>query len=237
MKQKKYTFFIYFILAVILFCSCNEDTNRESTCPALPNNFSPTETQALFLELAFDQEFGQSTDRLRKWDDTINIFIEGNISRRGSIEIDTVLKELNELSTAIPINTVTDKSEANLILFLGSMKDYVALVEPSVAGIAEGNSGFAVISWNDQNEIIKASACVDIVNFTGLIFFKHVLREELAQALGIINDSKLDEKSVFFQLPNLATNYSERDKEIIAYILGDDLSAGMCKTEVLNIVD
>jgi len=146
MNIKKLYFWIGCLFLTSVFYSCEERSGADSTCPTLPASFSPSETQALFLELAYDQEFGQSTDKLRKWADTINIFIEGNISRRGSMEIDSVLKELNELSTAIPIIPVTIKSKANLILFLGSMEDYVTSIEPSVAGIAEGNSGFAVIS-------------------------------------------------------------------------------------------
>lgn len=225
---------ILFVLFGLLI-SCED--NLKYSCPSLPEYFKSNETQALFLETAFEPEYGQSSDRLKKWNSDINIFIDGVPTRSRLAEVDTVIKELNKLSTYIPINKVNSKAEANLILYLGSMENYVTAVEPSVANIALGNSGFAAISWNSSNEIIRASACVDIVNFTGLLFFKHVLREELAQTLGIVNDTNNNEKSIFYQLPNFTITYSEADKEIISYLLGDELKAGMCKHEALKIID
>lgn len=234
MNLKKLRLEICALLLMAILLSC--DNESKSECPPLPSDIELNTTQTLFLELTFEQEFGQTTEKLRKWNTPVNLFVEGNASRRQLALVDSAINDLNRLSTAIPIIKVASKSAANMILFLGSIEEYVTTIEPSVAGIAEGNSGFAVISWNGENEITKASACVDNVNFTGLLFFNRVLREELAQALGIINDTTLDEESVFYQLPNVASNYSENDKKVISYMLGNQLSAGMCRTEVINVV-
>jgi len=228
---------IVFLILVVLLTSCDNRFDLKPSCIEPPNSFEPSQSQSLFLELAFDQEFGQSTDRLRKWNNPINIFIDGNPSEEILNEIALVISELEALSTLIPISTVSTRAESNLILFLGDKEDYIALVEPNAAGIANGNSGFATIAWNTNNEIIRASACVDIVNFSGTQFIKHVVREELAQTLGLINDTENDPNSIFYQFTNSVTAYSNTDKEMIAFMLGDDLKPGMCKTEALEVLE
>ncbi|MEO0338017.1 MAG: DUF2927 domain-containing protein [Bacteroidota bacterium] len=200
------------------------------------DSFIPTASQELFLDLAFDQEFGQSTDRLRKWEDDIYIYIEGQTEPEVLLAIDQVIQELNDLSTTIRLTTVAVQEEANLRLFLGEKEDYVALVEPAASGFAEGNSGFATIAWDQDNAIIRASACIDNVNFSDPSLLQHVIREELAQVLGLINDTTLDDKSIFYQLGSTQTTYSLIDQLMISYMLGDELSPGMCKEEVLDIV-
>lgn len=152
-------------------------------------------------------------------------------------EIDTVLQELSSLSTSIPLEKVANQEQANLRLFLGEKEAYVALVEPRAAGIAEGNSGFATIAWNDEFEIIRASACIDVVNFTDRNFLRHVIREELAQTLGLINDTELDDESIFYQFVNNSIAYSPRDEALIAYMLGNELAPGMCESEVMEVLE
>ncbi len=235
MLNSRFFYGSLFFLSSLFFGSCTEDV--EPVCDELPASFMPTDFQALFLELAFGQEFGKASNRLRKWNMPIKIFIEGNPTANILDEVDLVISELYDLSTKIVISKVADKAQANLILFFGAKEDYVDLIEPKAAGIAEGNSGFATIAWNNNNEIFRASACVDIVNFDGEDFIRHVVREELAQTLGLINDSETEENSIFYQFTNDVTAYSETDKALIAFMLGVDLLPGMCQAEVMDVVE
>jgi hypothetical protein len=221
---------------LIILASCQED-EVEPLCADLPDDFELSETQALFLDLVFDQEFGQSAERLRKWNKPIRIFVEGNAPEEVLSEVDQVIGELNNLSSHIPVTKVYNLEEANLRFFLGEKEDYVALVEPGAAGIAEGNNGFATIAWNDDYEISRASACVDVINITDMNLLKHVIREEMAQTLGLINDTELDEESIFYQFSSTSKNYTEADETMISRMLGNELSAGMCKAEVLKGVE
>lgn len=226
----------YRIIACILLTThygCVEE-KVEPVCADLPTDFKPSETQALFLDLVFDQEFGQSAERLRKWNAPIQIFIEGSVTDKVQAEIDLVIAELNGLSTFIALSKVSTQEEANLRLFLGEKEDYVALVEPDAAGIAEGNNGFATIAWNNNFMITRASACIDVVNTTDSDRLKHIIREELAQCLGLINDTELDENSMFYQFSSSVANYSQTDQKIIAAMLGNDLKAGMCPNIALG---
>ncbi|NRB50719.1 MAG: DUF2927 domain-containing protein [Saprospiraceae bacterium] len=102
--------------------------------------------------------------------------------------------------------------------------------------MAEGNSGFATIAWNDQNEIIRASACLDVINYADEQLYRHILREELAQILGLINDTETDDNSIFYQFNSNRTTYSAIDQQLIAYMLGNELKPGMCKSEIMEII-
>ena len=146
------------------------------------------------------------------------------------------MAELSSLSTFIEIRQVASQEDSNCRLFLGSKEDYVESVEPKAAGIAEGNSGFATIAWNDQNEIIRASACLDVKNYADEQLYRHILREELAQILGLINDTETDDNSIFYQFNSNRTTYSAIDQQLIAYMLGNELKPGMCKSEIMEII-
>lgn len=222
-------------MLTVMMYSCGDDEVLP-TCEPIPESVALTANQALFLNLAFEQEFGQSAERLRKWNQPISIFVEGSASQEVLSEVDQVIAELNDLSTFISITKVTRIEDANLRFFLGEKEDYVALVEPGAAGIAEGNNGFATIAWNDNFEITRASGCVDVVNNSNLYSLKHIIREELAQTLGLINDTELDEESVFYQFTSTVNSYSEIDKKIISAMLGNDLNAGMCPNLALEII-
>ncbi|MEL7123310.1 MAG: DUF2927 domain-containing protein [Bacteroidota bacterium] len=224
------------LLFLVFLVSCQKEELTVDCSPFDPS-FIPNDIQMLFLDLAFDQEFGRSTERLRKWNQKINVFIDGTAELEVMNEIDLVLSELNTLSTSVLIEKIRDKQAANLQIFLGTKEEYVSLVEPRAAGIAEGNSGFATIAWNDQHEIVAASVCIDVIQFSGIEHFQHVIREELAQVLGLINDTELLEESIFHQFNSSSTSYSETDKMFIAYMLGNELQPGMCEREVVEIVN
>lgn len=222
-------------LLFLFLIACEEDAPTRPECAVMtpPTNLSLNET--LFLDLSFGQEFGQMADGLRKWQTNINIFVRGNAPQETMDEIDLIIEELDGLSNSIRIRRTTDENSANHILFLGLKEDYVALVEPQAAGIAESNSGFAAIAWNANLEIIRASACVDIINFSPAQ--KHILREELAQTLGLINDTELVDNTIFHQFIDTTESYSDIDQAMIGFILSSELQAGMCLNEVLDIVE
>ena len=226
------------VLALSLFfaSACEQDGDLViDSCDEIANFATLTEQELLFFDLAFNQEFGEGSERLRKWNTPIRIFVEGITSQEAMDELNVVVTELNALSTAIPIEIVGEMAASNLRFFFGTKEDYVRLVEPAAAGIAEGNSGFATIAWNNNNEIFRASACVDIF-VADEQELKHIIREELAQTLGLINDTVLDENSIFHQFIGDAIAYSNVDTEIIALMLGDALRPGMCQTEVIDVI-
>lgn len=224
------------ILLVGLMYSCDQPIPIPA-CPPFSQDFVPTSDQELFLDLAFDQEFGSGASRLRKWNSPIQVYILGSAQEAVIEEINLVIMELNSLSSpGLEIEQVTNRESANFILFLGEKEAYVNQVEPEAAGFALGNSGFVTIAWNEEFEIIEASACIDVVNFTGSGFYQHVIREELAQGLGLINDTDLLDSTIFHQDLEQLRQYSPLDQRMIGFMLGEQLEPGMCPGETLTVV-
>ncbi|MEM6377782.1 MAG: DUF2927 domain-containing protein [Bacteroidota bacterium] len=236
--MNRYFNILFFIGLLLLTSTCQK---APPSIPECDEDIIPTNLafdQELFLEIAFDQEFGQSASGLRKWEKEILIFAEGKLDNFAVTELNTVLAELNGLNESGTSLTLTqNKSDANLNVFFGTKADYVEELAPEAAGFAEGNSGFVTIAWNQQLEITRAIVCVDNINNTDQALLRHIIREEMAQALGLINDTFLEENTIFYEGFSNLEAYSAFDKKVIGLMLGNELRAGMCVSEVLLFLE
>ena len=228
--------YLLLFLGALTMVQCRNEELLEN-CPSISTNLSISASEALFLDVAFGQEFGQDAAGLRKWDQAIRLHVVGEAPSEVVQELDIVIDELNQLSDFILISKTLEPDEANFIVFLGEKVDYVGEIEPAAQGIAEGNSGFVTIAWDASSAITRASVCIDHINFPALNDLKHVIREEMAQALGLINDTEESEDSIFHQFLGDAISYSTLDQQLIAYQLGNELIPGMCPLEVLAIIE
>jgi len=233
--KKMFSRQLYFVILSALFLACEED-NALHTCPPFDESLLNQEQQA-FMDIAFNQEYGDSAEGLRKWAEDIFIFIQGKPSPLAVSELKKATEEINQLSESINLHFVSQRDSANMVIFFGEKADYITLLEPEAAGFAEESRGFVSIAWNDRLEIVNASVCVDVVNHPDAEAQNHIIREEVAQALGLINDTKLIENSIFYQgSPGLQT-YSTLDKKMIRTILNPKVTAGMCRSEVLPFLN
>ncbi|WP_299368499.1 DUF2927 domain-containing protein [Winogradskyella sp.] len=222
--------------AIVIVFSClgcsNEPVGRSNCATVDISNLS--ETQLLFYDVAFNEEFGDGSERLRKWVGDVNFFIEGNVDSILLEELNSIISELNSTGNSQQLIEVNSQNEADLIVFFGTKEEYVAEIEPQAEGFAEGSRGFTSIFWDNNFRIVAASVCIDNVNFTQFEDLQHVLREELAQSLGLINDTVLDDSSIFNQFIQ-NQNYSPTDLEFIGQMLSSNLLPGMCPDEALLV--
>ncbi len=65
---------------------------------------------------------------------------------------------------------------------------------------------------------------------------KHVLREELTQSLGLMNDSFKYKNSIFYQGNSEVTSYSDIDKQIIKILYSNRISPSMSKGAVKQTI-
>ncbi|WP_142784931.1 DUF2927 domain-containing protein [Changchengzhania lutea] len=226
----------YGLLILVFFVfACSTERLDSVSCENIDTstlNFKET----LFLDLAFNQEFGGGSEELRKWNNDISIYIVGNAPTETMNEINVIISEISDLNTDLKVRLVQDMDNANLILFLGLKPDYIVDIEPSALGLAEDARGFANILWNTSFEIVKASICIDVINNPDLSTQKHIIREELGQAFGLINDTVLDDTSMFHEtIEN--SNYSETDLEFMTLMLSNSLEPGMCQSEALKFIN
>ena len=65
----------------------------------------------------------------------------------------------------------------------------------------------------------------------------HLIREELTQSLGLMNDSNKYKDSIFYQEWTDIAEYSEIDKAVIKLLYQKKIEPGMSKEQVLNALN
>lgn len=219
------------LLLAVAALACQPDAPASTCPPADPHLLTPE--QRAFFDISYGNEFGADFRRLRKWATDIRFVLVGEGPQELLEELDRIVNEINALSQSTRLIPVRDPDEANLLIFWGAKDVYVRDIHPEVAGIAEGNRGFVTISWNADYEIIEGSLCVDVDRIAELECQQHVLREELTQALGLINDASEDSTSIFYDNFSCTTAYSELDRWVIERMLDPRLQPGMCQQDVI----
>lgn len=177
-----------------------------------------------YNEIAYRAEFvtnGTPTMRPpKKWKTDVKIFVMGTKDSVTYNELLKVVDELNELITPIEIKIVNEKSQANLIAFFGLCAEYDK-IEPQVVRFSGYNYGLACIFSDENNDYSHGSFYVDVVRCDWLppdeaaMLKKHIVREELTQSLGLMNDSMKYPNSIFYEGWSMTTEFTNMDKEII----------------------
>lgn len=170
-------------------------------------------TKNYFKKIAYGNEFTDGSMYLKKWNRDIKIFVLGQKDAEMESELLKVVKELNDLINTINISVVTNKEDANMIVFFGSKQEFTNF-DPSLKTHVENNEGLFKIKHN-ISDIYFGEMYVNTKGNLTSNQKKHLLREELTQSLGLCNDSYRYSKSIFYQGWTDTTEYAEIDKEII----------------------
>ncbi len=93
-----------------------------------------------------------------------------------------------------------------------------------------GNLGFFWLTWNNAGWIRHANILVDSTVPQKLR--NHLLREELTQSLGLMNDSPRFRHSIFFGGQSNDTAYLPIDRQLIAMLYRPDIQPNMTASEV-----
>ena len=213
------------------------------------NPESPTDMEGLstdqqlaidyFTEIALGFEFGNATQVTRKWNTDIFITVAGNPTSALLEELDTIINELNDLiaSSGIEIEITSDASMANFTIFMGSGEEYAAFFSPA-APFVDANFGLFFVSFDSDQVLTSASMYVDTFRPTALKQ-RHLLREELTQALGLARDSGRFPESIFqisFDI-GCATSYSQFDEVLIQLLYDPRVTTNLNETEVRIVLE
>lgn len=226
-------YFTLFLLIGLLSCSQNDslDADPETNPEPIAEQSSLSKTQQYFLDVALGQEFGSGNSNLKKWTKDISIHVDHIGETELIEELENIIFEINELSNSIQLTIVSKASEANFRIFLGPSDNYEDF-EPNAAPYISQNYGLFWLYWDSQSVIYRGSMYVDTERTTELSCQKHLLREEMTQSLGLMNDSFEYSESIFQQDWTCTTEYSAEDEMLIQYILNPALSANMSKEEI-----
>lgn len=188
-----------------------------------------------FKELVFKSEFREKESFVRKWETDVNIYISSGFPLALSKELDAILVELNNCLQVIKLKKTNDLRRADLKVLAGTVKDFLK-IEPKASPYATRSNGLFWLHWSKYGRILWGSVFINLEKSNSIEKQKHVLREELTQALGIMNDSNKYKDSIFYQNNSQVTSYSELDKKIIKLLYSKNIKPGMTKADVSKLL-
>lgn len=218
--------------AVVLACGCLWSCSNDPE-PAIAGS----EGKTYYKQIALGVEFGTGSGVIHKWETNLKIIVTGEPETYLLTELDNIVEELNELTgSGIKLERVTDQAQANFEIFFGSGNDY-ADIEPNATSYVGTNWGLTWIYWNTNGVIYQGSMYVDIFRATDINAQKHLLREELTQSLGLLNDSYDYASSIFYQAWTTTTEYADIDRKVIQIHHNPQIVSGMTLAEVEAVLN
>lgn len=224
-------------LSVILILNaCNSgDEDPQPQIPNPPDNnaASLTDAQEYFLEISLGSEMPNVPQTVKKWNEDVLIYVADTSYPELMEELKTIISEINDLSTTIALRQVATRAESNYLIYFGDAQTYSQQYEPAAASLVEDNWGVFWIYWDRSYRIFRGSMYVDTERTESLDCQKHLLREELTQSLGLMQDTDDYPNSIFYQSWTCGPQYADIDKELIRWQLSDDITAGMTHSEII----
>lgn len=221
----------YLLLFALLFTGCSKD--EESGTPTLSEH--DRNVISYFKEIALGFEFGNASEVTRKWNKNMKVYVGGQPTQEMLTELERVKNEINGLATdGFMIEVVQDSSQSNFYIFLGTGQQYAAIY-PSAAGHISSNWGLFSIFYTQANHLVRGHMYVDIVR-ANPTEQKHLLREELTQALGLAKDSPRYPDSIFQMRWTTTTSFAPIDKDLIRLLYHPSMQVGLAEQEVENVL-
>lgn len=219
---------IFFVL--ILFTSCSNDDDISE----IELSEYELEIISYFKEIALGFEYGESTEVTRKWNTTMKIFLDGNVSTESTNKVINVVSEINSLATdGFSVEIVNDTSLSNCYIYFGAANEFVELFPDAEDLIGSSNFATFNVTWNN-NYINEARIFIDTEQ-TDYTLQKSLILEEITQVLGLGKDSPRLENSIFYETINdggFATEYADIDKELIRLLYHPDMEVGLTENQV-----
>jgi hypothetical protein len=183
--------------------------NTESDEPKVKKEHS-VESKEYFNEIALKSEFKGNMKNVLKWTSDMKIYVDGN--KKGYLidELKRIVSELNDIIDPIEIKIVNSKSESNYIVYFGNYQNLKNDYKIYYPELLENNYGYFEIMPNNSGLMY-----VDITRTSNVDAQKHLLREELTQSLGLVNDSYRYPESIFYQGWTTTTEFAPIDRELI----------------------
>jgi hypothetical protein len=186
----------------------SSETSEENS---KPNKVSHSqEAIEYFNTIVFNSEFTGKRSTPLKWTEDMKIYVDGSKVSNLTSELKRIISELNDIIDPIDIKIVNNKSDANFFIFLGGYEDFKETYEVVYPSRLNNNWGYFEVYPSNYGIMY-----VDIYRATNVDAQKHLLREELTQSLGLLNDSYKYPESIFYQGWTTTTEYAPIDRELI----------------------
>lgn len=211
------------------------------------NKYLSRKEMKFFKHIVFKNEYGNvSYTNIKKWKGDIFIYlhqygIPTHLIDFISKSIKSIVNEINEMSSSNKLYIINKESYIEykktvpLLEIFGSNQYNVFSKRLSKVGqqiFKKKKDGFFNINYNRNFEIEKGIVYINIFdNQKNRNRVLHLLREEIIQSLGMVNDIDL-ENSIFNQNFDKNYKYSKMDKKLITFFLSSDIKPGANKKEI-----
>ena len=188
--------------------------------PTAPLESSTYETRAVeyFYEVAFGGEYGSSELELHKWGKDIRIQVHGTPTVDDLNTLSQVVEDLNDLVTGLTIQI--EQTNANVDLYFVPESEFLSIESRYIST----NFGFFRVWWDRKGSIHKARIMISSEGITQKQR-SHLVREELTQILGLLNDSWRYPDSIFYQGWTSVNEYTALDRSVISWLYLPDLGS------------
>ncbi len=204
-------------------------SSTSTTSTTLPARLYGRPALEYFQEIAGEAEFGGSGGTLHRWLEDLRIAVYGSPTDRDRRALDAVVSDLNEIIDTVKLTQV--QADPNVEIHFVPVDEFPA-IEPNYV---EGNLGYVYIWWDADEEIHRARI---LISTTGVTPSEraHLIREELTQSLGLLNDSWLYPDSIFYQGWTDTNRYTRLDRLVIEMLYRPEVSPGMTIEEAVSVL-
>jgi len=204
-------------------------TTTSTTSTTVPDTGYDQAALDYFREIAGAAEFGEDGGVLHRWGEDLRIAVYGSPTPEDRAALNAVIEDLNELLSAVEVVVV--EAEPNVEMHFVPVDEFDEL-EPNYV---PGNFGYVYVWWDGSGSIYSARILISTIGVTQEER-AHLIREELTQGLGLLNDSWLYPDSIFHQGWTDTREYSAIDQQVIEMLYRPELAAGMGIDEALEIL-
>jgi hypothetical protein len=175
-----------------------------------------------FSEIALKREYGggEYDGVVCRWEQPIKVVISGSYTQDDYDWLTAHIDWLNNLGCLPVISVVT--SGGNFEVHFAKLAELPDLIP----GYVEGNWGFISLYWNDNGQITEGTMGI-ATDVTNQIQRNHLILEEFTQGLGLLNDSKLYQDSIFQMDWTEIQALSPLDELVIRLLYAPVVQAGM----------
>lgn len=205
------------------------DTSINNSTPP-SNTIYSNQGLEYFFEIAFGAEYGTPTTVLHKWVNNIRIKVNGSPTSEDISTLNQVIAELNSMMGGISLSIVSNDS--NVEIYFTTIDQFPS-IEPNYV---PGNWGFFYIWWDSSGAVNRGKILIS-TDKPNQQERSHLIREELTQSIGLMNDSFRYQQSIFYQGWTNTLSYAPIDCEIIQLLYDHRLKSGMTQDQVRSALD
>ena len=184
-----------------------------------------------FMEVAFGNEFSNNPDTnyIRKWASDLRLAVRGGPTTADRETLDRIVGDLNQLlGGAIRIRFTTQNP--NVVIYFVPEADFPKYDPHYVPR----NLGFFRVWWTGNLEIQRAQI---LISTTGVTQRErsHLIREELTQSLGLMNDAETYRDSTFYQGWTETQDFSPLDRDLIQMLYDRRVRSGQTREQIRQL--